>query len=86
VASPEGFDEWYFFRSVPALFNLGAFCNYPEASLAVAPELAFPGGIFLQEQLDRWSPEVVVGQGYSIFVISAAEDAIDIFAELSREP
>jgi hypothetical protein len=80
-----GFDEWYFFRDVPALFNLNAFCNYLGMSLERAAEVPFPGGISLSDQLDRCQPDVVVGQGYNIFVISAQGEIIESFAELARE-
>jgi hypothetical protein len=40
-----GFDEWYFFREVPSVFNLNAFCNYVGVSLAEAGDVPFLGGI-----------------------------------------
>jgi hypothetical protein len=83
--SPEGFDEWYFFRDVPSLFNVNAFCNYVGTSLEVAAQVPFLGGISLPEQLERWRPSVVVGQGYNIFVIATAPEVIDTLSGLAQE-
>lgn len=83
--SGDSFDEWYFFQHVPPLFNLNAYCNYPNASLADAADVRFLGGISLQEQLERWVPEAVIGAGYHIFVLAADESAVDAFSRLARE-
>jgi hypothetical protein len=83
-ASGEGSDEWYFFREVPRVFNLNAFCNYA-ISLAEAEIVPFPGGISFWEQVERWRPEFVVGSGYSLFLISRHEGAVKEFSALARE-
>jgi hypothetical protein len=83
--SDEGFDEWYFFGEVPALFNLNAFCNFMGLSLANASGVTFPGGITVREQLERWAPAVVVGQGHNIFVLGTDEKVVRTFSSLARE-
>jgi hypothetical protein len=64
------YDEWYFFRELPVPMKLEPFCNWGGMSLADAADLALPGGFDLQAQLDRYRPDVVVGDGTSVFVIS----------------
>lgn len=66
------FDEWYFFRQVPATLELQAYCNYA-VSLQDAPALAFPGGVDLEEQLQKYEPELVVGDGEHVFAITRSE-------------
>jgi len=72
------YDEWYFFWELPASMTLDPFCNFGGMSLAHAADLAFPGGFDLQAQLDRYRPEVVVGDGSSVFVISRHRAVADL--------
>ena len=67
------------------LFNVNAFCNYVGRSLEEAAEVPFPGGISLPEQLERWQPDIVVGQGYSVFVIATQLEVINAVARLAQE-
>ena len=67
------FDEWYFFRQIPLVLNLRAFCNYGGVSLQNARDLSFPGGVNLEEQLQTYAPEVVIGQGEHLFAITRSE-------------
>src|SRR5258708_32078604 len=67
------FDEWYFFRQVPATLELRAFCNYEGVSLQDARALAFPGGVDLEDQLRKYEPELVIGDGEHVFVITRSE-------------
>ena len=69
------FDEWYFFRQVPATLDLRAFCNYGGVSLENARVLAFPDGVDLEAQLRKYRPEAVIGEGADcLFVITRSED------------
>jgi hypothetical protein len=69
------FDEWYFFRQVPATLDLRAFCNFGGVSLENARDLAFPDGVDLEEQLRKYGPEAVIGDGPDcLFVITRRED------------
>jgi hypothetical protein len=72
------FDEWYFFRDIQAPPSLEAFCNYGGMSLQDAVDLAFAGGFDLQAQLDRYRPEIVVGDGKALFVISRRLTIVDL--------
>jgi hypothetical protein len=72
------YDEWYLFRELPISMKLDPFCNFGGMSLANAADLAFPGGFDLQAQLDRYRPEVVVGDGSSVFVISLWRTVTDV--------
>ena len=68
------FDEWYFFREVPATLDLRAFCNWCGMSLENARDLAFPAGVDLDDQLRRYAPELVIGEGTrGVFVITQSE-------------
>lgn len=65
-----GFDEWYFFREVPALGRIAPFCNWG-VSLAEPGALRdVPDGFNLTDQLRHYRPEVVVGDGHRVFIIS----------------
>ena len=77
------YDEWYFFRDLPVPIKLDAFCNWA-VSLASAADLAFPGGCDLHAQLDRYHPEIVVGDGASVFVISRWRSVTDLFRASDR--
>jgi len=72
VSSCQGgrYDEWYFFRTIDPALQLDPFCNWVGTSLEEAGALAFPGGFDLQAQLERHRPEVVIGEGRHVFVIS----------------
>jgi len=72
------YDEWYFFRALPVPMNLEPFCNWSGMSLSNAADLAFPGGFDLQAQLDRYRPEIVVGDGSSVFVISRHRAIVEL--------
>ncbi len=72
------FDEWYFFPEVQEPLSLEAFCNYGGMSLEDAVDLAFPGGLDLQAQLERYRPEIVVGDGKHLFVISRRLKIVDL--------
>src|SRR5262245_6930329 len=71
------YDEWYFFRKPPIPMKLEAFCNWC-VSLANAADLAFPGGFDLHAQLDRYRPEIVVGDGAAVFVMSRHRTIVDV--------
>lgn len=64
------YDEWYFFRTVDPTLKLDPFCNWVGASLEEAAALVFRGGLDLQAQLERHRPEIVIGEGAHVFVIS----------------
>lgn len=72
------FDEWYFFRDIQTPQNLEPFCNYSGMSVEDAADLAFPGGFDLQAQLDRYHPEIVIGEGKALFVLSPRLTIIDL--------
>jgi hypothetical protein len=78
------FDEWYFFRDVREPLQLKAFCNYGGFSLADATDLGFPGGLDLQAQLEQYRPEIVVGDGKHLFVISLHPAVIELVSTLDE--
>jgi hypothetical protein len=79
-------DEWYFFRTPPDTVEASAFCNYGGMSLADHESLVFPGGLNLAEQLERLRPDLVIGEGGSLFVLAKDEAVIATFLALAREP
>lgn len=78
------FDEWYFFRHVEAALRLGAFCNYGGMSLEDASDLNFPGGLDLRGQLERYRPEIVVGDGERLFVITLRPKIIELVRAMNN--
>ena len=75
------YDEWYFFRVVPEVLELQAFCNWGGVSLASSGELAFPGGFDLAAQLEASEPSVVVGEASAVFVIAPDEATVRQFLD-----
>lgn len=81
--STGGWDEWYFFRTLPAEGTLHAFCNWGGLSLANSAELnELPSGFDLADQLTRCSPELVVGDGQRVFVIARDREVVSAFERL----
>jgi hypothetical protein len=79
------FDEWYFFRTVEGAPRLDAFCNWGGMSLERAADLAFPGGFDLRPQLERYRPEMVIGEGtHHLFVLSLDPEVIKSIAALDE--
>jgi hypothetical protein len=78
-----GFDEWYFFRSLPASLELEAFFNWTNASIKDWHSLAFK--FDLAEQIRRSQPEVVLGEGNRIFVIAQDPKVTTAFERLAHE-
>ena len=64
-----------FVTSTPRL-KLDASCNWGGMSLEDASALSFPGGFDLKVQLERYRPEIVVGDGTHLFVISLRPEVI----------
>jgi hypothetical protein len=83
-----GFDEWYFFKDLPPSFELKAFCNWVQTSLEDWKDLieCKPDNIDLLGQLQTASPELVVGESYSIFIIARHPSAVDSFLSLAQAP
>ena len=67
----------YFFRELDEPLNIEAFCNYTGMGLDSALDLSFPGGLDLKAQLERYRPQLVVGEGEHIFAISPAPEVIE---------
>lgn len=81
------FDEWYFFKDVPAQFRLDAYCNWYMNSISEWRNLVDcqPNNIDLRSQLETYKPEVVIGQSDSfIFVIARDPTIIRVFGTLSQ--
>jgi hypothetical protein len=80
-----GWDEWYWFRHLPASAGLKSFCDWTDTSLAEANELTqFASPLDLAAQLTRCAPEVVIGDGSRLFILSRAEDVVRAFVEACR--
>jgi hypothetical protein len=85
-----GFDEWYFFRSAPPLQSsrVMAWCNYGY-SLRLrqwsVPQ-QFAEGFDLAAQLERVAPELVLGVGRSMYLLSQTEAHVDAFLSLPHVP
>src|SRR5215468_5859952 len=82
------FDEWYFFRNVPAEIHLEAFCNWGVRAVSDWPDLVAcqPNNFNLLAQLRKHEPELVIGEGRFIFVIAKDPKVIQVFRVLAREP
>ncbi len=80
-----GFDEWYFFREPPARCDLAPFCNWLGVSVGGWADLKFPAGLDLNAQLHEAKPDVVIGQGYCIYVIARQPKILTHFAGLANE-
>jgi len=85
--SEDGFDEWYFFREVPTTLTVEPFCNWLTFRLENWEILRrTENGFDLPAQLERLQPEVMLGEGHSIFVVSRNEQIVDTFMGLACEP
>jgi hypothetical protein len=86
--SCSAFDEWYFFRNVPAEIHLEAFCNWGVRAVSDWPDLVAcqPNNINLLAQLRQHDPELVIGEGRFIFVIARDPEVIQVLRVLAREP
>jgi hypothetical protein len=83
-----GFDEWYFFKDVPIDIEVKGFCNWGVGQVGDWPNLVCcqPDNINLQEQLVKYQPELVIGEGYFIFVIAKDPKVIQLFRTFASEP
>ena len=78
-----GFDEWYFFKALPPKLDLQAFCNWLHVSVGDFESIAF--AFDLREQLQRYEPELVIGEGYGIFMLAKDARAVEQFRSLATE-
>ena len=80
-----GFEEWYFFSTLPRDLNLAAYCNWTTLSIDDWPGLVeVPGGFDLQKQLETAQPALVIGEGQRLFAISSNLELIDDLAKALR--
>jgi hypothetical protein len=80
------YDEWYFFRVLPAELALQPLCNWYGIGLQRAAELAFPGGFDLAAQLEAAMPEIVIGEGTNLFVIALDESVCSALGQVACAP
>jgi hypothetical protein len=83
------FDEWYFFRDVPAQIRLDAYCNWYMKSIGEWQNLVDcqPNNIDLGGQLQTYRLEVVIGENSRfVFVIAHDPTIIRAFESLAHEP
>jgi len=67
----EGWEEWYFFSTLPKNLHLSAYCNWGGMSINDWPSLVnVPTGFDLKQQLETAQPAVVIGEGRKLFAIS----------------
>jgi len=78
-----GFDEWYFFKSLPSTLEMQPFCNWLHVSLKEIESIEFKFG--LREQLRRCQPELVLGEGYGIFILAKDSPIVEEFKKLAKE-
>jgi len=77
-----GFEEWYFFATLPRDLNLAAYCNWTGLSIDDWRLLVeMPGGFDLHKQLDTAQPTLVIGEGQRLFAISPNVELIDDLAK-----
>ena len=83
----EGWEEWYFFATLPASLNLAAYCNWSGLSIGGWASLAgMPHGFDLRQQLETAQPTVVLGQGQRLFAMSRNVELLDDFRKVLQEP
>lgn len=79
----EGWEEWYFFSTLPKDLNLSAYCNWGGMSIDDWPSLAnLSTGFDLKRQLETAQPTVVVGEGRRLFAVSPNLNLIEDFRTL----
>lgn len=82
-----GFEEWYFFSTLPRDLSLSAYCNWVGRSIGDWASLVdMPHGLNLQKQLEMAQPTVVLGEGQRLFAISPSVDLLDDFRKALDEP
>jgi hypothetical protein len=78
-----GFDEWYFFEVLPPFEKLHAFCNWTGLSLAEAAGLEeLQAGFSLADQLTRFRPALVVGDGDRTFLLARDAAVLPEFTQI----
>ena len=81
-----GWEEWYFFSTLPRNLNLSAYCNWGGLSIGDWPLLVdTTDGLDLQSQLKAAQPTVVLGEGQRLFAITPNLDLIEDFRKLLEE-
>jgi hypothetical protein len=87
IQSEDPFDEWYFFREVPANICIQSYCNWHSFRLDQWQILSgTENGFDLSMQLEKLQPDVVIGEGRGVYVISRDVQIVDTFLELAHEP
>jgi hypothetical protein len=81
-----GFDEWYFFNGPPPPTSIQPICNHLGFQLANWQDYNQPWGVNLLAQLEETSPELVVGESYSVYVLSPHRKVIEQFLAAAVEP
>ena len=82
-ASSCGWDEWYFFENVPVFDRIHAFCNWGGLSLANAAELEeLDAGFSLGGQLERYRPQLVLGDGRRVFLLGRDKTTVSEFVDV----
>jgi len=81
-----GWEEWYFFSTLPRDLNLSAYCNWGGLSIGDWASLVDTSdGFDLQTQLETAQPTVVLGEGQRLFAISPNVELIDDFRKVLQE-
>lgn len=81
-----GFEEWYFFSTLPRNLKLSAYCNWTRHSVRDWPSLVeMPDGFNLQKQLETAQPTLVIGEGQRLFAISPHVELIDDLRKVVEE-
>jgi hypothetical protein len=81
-----GWEEWYFFSTLPSDLNLSAYCNWGGLSIGDWASLVdTTNGFNLQQQLETAQPTVVLGEGQRLFAISPNVELIDDFRRHLQE-
>lgn len=75
-----GWEEWYFFSTLPKDLNLSAYCNWGGLSIDDWPFLVnVSTGFDLKRQLETAQPTVVLGVGMRLFAISTNLKLLEAF-------
>lgn len=81
-----GWEEWYFFSTLPSDLNLSAYCDWGGHSIGDWASLVdTTNGFNLRRQLETAQPTVVLGEGQRLFAISPNVELIEDFRRVLEE-
>ena len=78
-----GFEEWYFFRQHPLEVPTRGFCNWVANTMENHGDVKFSHDF--EGDIHRCQPELVIGEGYTLYLIYKPIFREEIFKNLRKE-